>query len=93
MSDNYINKIKIGNNEYDIQASSIGDVSGINITNNTVGTESAVNFTAKGSDSPTTKQGKISLNSKGNQGNNNNNMNNNMNNQQQNNDNNPFSFI
>lgn len=66
MSDNYINKIKIGNNEYDIQASSIGDVSGINITNNTVGTESAVNFTAKGSDSPTTKQGKISLNSKGN---------------------------
>lgn len=33
MSENYINKIKIGTDEYEIQASSIGDVSEVNFTN------------------------------------------------------------
>lgn len=53
----YINKIKIGNTEYDIQASSIGTVSEVSISNTT---ESKINFTT-GSNT-----GEIKLNAKGN---------------------------
>lgn len=61
MSQNYINKIKVGNTEYDIQASSIGQLSEINIVNEA---ESLINFTTGSGASTVT--GNISLNSKGN---------------------------
>lgn len=57
----YINKIKIGNTEYDIQASSIGTVSEINIANST---ESLVNLTT--GTGVNAVSGNISLNAKGN---------------------------
>jgi len=62
MSENVINKIKVGNVEYDIEASSIGEIDNLAITNPE---ESNIEFSVPvtGSD---TKSGVIGLNSKGN---------------------------
>lgn len=62
MSENIINKIKVGNVEYDIEASSIGEIDNLAITNPE---ESNIEFSVPvtGSD---TKSGVIGLNSKGN---------------------------
>lgn len=57
----YINKIKIGNTEYDIQASSIGTVSELNISNST---ESLINLTTGTGANAVT--GSVGLNAKGN---------------------------
>ena len=62
MSENIINKINVGNVEYNIEASSIGEIDNLAITNPE---ESNIEFSVPvtGSD---TKTGVIGLNSKGN---------------------------